>query len=153
MAADNLKQFGGAATSGARGTGGCSGGGAEPPTCCLSPVTLDELEGCFDSLAGVAVTGKETLDELVKDNANLAKAITSLTETNSRLAKKVEHQAAELKKRGVGGFEDSGGVETRGGNKGSYCPNCKQTTWHTPDKYFELNKNRANCPFYWNSVL
>ena len=31
MAAENVEQFGGAATSGARGTGGGSGGGAEPP--------------------------------------------------------------------------------------------------------------------------
>ena len=73
------------------------------------------------------------MDELVKSNATPAKDIAALTETNSPLAKKVEHQTAELKKRGGGGVEDSGGIETRGGNEGSYCPNCKRTTWHTPD--------------------
>ena len=84
MAADNVEQFGGAGTGGARGNDGGSGGGAKPPAGRPYPVTLDELEGCFDSLAGAAVTGKETLDELVKSNATLAKAITALTETNSR---------------------------------------------------------------------
>ena len=77
---------------------------------------------------GGAVTGKYTLDELLKTNATLAKAIASLTETNSRLAKKVEHQAAELKKRGGGEVEDSVVIETRGGNEGSYCPHYKRTT-------------------------
>ena len=66
------------------------------------------------------MTGKEMLDELVKSNATLTKAIAAFTETNSRLTKKVENQAAELKKRGGGGVKDSGGVETRGGNEGSY---------------------------------
>ena len=73
------------------------------------------------------MTGNDTLDELVKANATLAKAIAALTETNSHPAKKVEHQAAELKKRGGDVVEDSGRIETRGGKKGSYCPNCKRT--------------------------
>ena len=47
MAADNLEPFGGAATNGARGTGGGIGGGAEPPARRPSPVTLNKLEGCF----------------------------------------------------------------------------------------------------------
>ena len=153
MAADNLEQFGGAATGSACGTSGGSGGGAKPPAGLPSPVTLDELEGCFDSLAGAAVTGKETLDKLVKSNTTLAKAIAALTETNSHLAKKVEHQAAELTKRGGGGVKESGGIEMRGGNKGSYCPNRKRTIWHTPYNCFELNKNRAKRPSYWKSVL
>ena len=58
MAADNVKQFGGAATGGARVNGGGSGGGAKPSAGCPSPVTLDKLEGCFGSLAGAAMTGK-----------------------------------------------------------------------------------------------
>ena len=128
MAADNVEQFGGA-----RGTGRCSGGGAEPSAGCPFPVTLDKLEVCFDSLVGTAVTGKETMDGLVKSEATLAKAIADLTETNSRLAKKVEHQTAELKKRGGGGVEDSGRAETGGINEGSYCANYKRTTWNTPD--------------------
>ena len=127
MASDKLEQFGGAATGGNRGTDGGSGEGAESSAERPSPVALDELEGCFDSLAGAAVTGKDTLDKLVKAKTTLAKAIAALTEINSRLAKKVEHQAAELKKRGGGGVEDSGRIETRGGNEGSYCPNCKRT--------------------------
>ena len=96
MTDENFEQFSSAATGGAHGTVGVSGGGAEPPTGCPSPVTLDELEGCLDSLAGAAVTSKGTLDELVKSNATLAKAIATLTENNSRLSKKVEHQVVEL---------------------------------------------------------
>ena len=128
MAADNLDEFGGAATSGARGTGGDIGGGAEPPASRPYPVTLDKLEDYFDTLARAAVTGKDTLDELVKGNATLAKSIAALTETNSRLAKKVEHQAAEFKNRGGGGAEYSGGIDMQGGNEGSYFPHCKRTT-------------------------
>ena len=96
MEADNLKQFGGASSGGASGTRRGSGGGAKPPAGRPSPVTLDKLEGCFDSLAGAAVTGKYMLDKLVKSNATLAKAIAALTETNSSLANKVEHQVAEF---------------------------------------------------------
>ena len=153
MAEDNLEQFGGAATGGTRGTGGGSGGGAKPSAGLLSPAKINKVEGCFDSLAGAEVTSKDTLDELVKSNATLAKVIAALTETNSCLAKKVEHQAAELKNREGGGVEESSGIETRGGNEGSYCPNCKRTTWHTPDNCFELNKNRSKRPSYWKSVL
>ena len=91
MLADNLKQFGGAATGGARGTGRGTGGGAEPPAGRPYQVTLHKLERCFDSLAGAVVTGKDMLEKLVKANANLAKAIAALTDTNSRLAKKFEH--------------------------------------------------------------
>ena len=69
---------------------GSAGRGEEPPTGCPTPVTLDELEVCFDSLASAAVTGKETLDELVKSNASLTKKVATLTNSNSCLTKKVE---------------------------------------------------------------
>ena len=49
------EQFGGAAIDGA-------GGGKEPPAGRPTPATMEYLEGCFDSLAGVAVTGKEVLE-------------------------------------------------------------------------------------------
>ena len=96
MAAGNVEQFGGAAVGGA-----LDGGDVEPPTGRPAPVTVDDSEGCFDSLAGAAVTGKDTLDALGKAIAALAKSNATLTDTNSRLAKKVEHQAAELKKKGA----------------------------------------------------
>ena len=96
MVADNLEQFSSAATGGACGTGGGSNGGTEPPAGRPYPVILDELEGCFDILVGAAVTEKDTMEKLVKTNATLAKAIAALTETNSRLANKVEHQVAEF---------------------------------------------------------
>ena len=153
MAVGNVEQFGGASNVGAHSDGGGSGGGCKPPAGRPYPVTLNELEGCFGSLAGAAVTGTETLDELVKSNATLSKSIAALTETNSRLAKKVENQAVELKKRGGGKSVDSGGVETRGGNEGAYCSNCKQTNWHTPDNCFGLSKKKEKLPLYWKSVL
>ena len=116
-------------------------------------MTLDKLGSCLEILAGATVISKETLDELVKSNATLSKAIAALTETNSRLAKKVENQAAEFKNRGGGGGGDSGEFETRGGNEGTYCSNCRQRTWHTPDNCFELDKKKAKHPSYWKSVL
>ena len=51
---------------------------------------MEDLEGCFDILAGVAVTGKGMLEELVKSNASLTVTIATLTDSNARLAKIVE---------------------------------------------------------------
>ena len=51
----DVEQFVGTAISG-------SGRGDEPPTGCPTPVTLDKLEGCFDSLASADINGKDTLD-------------------------------------------------------------------------------------------
>ena len=45
------EQFGGAALGGA-------GGGKKAPVGLPNPATVEDLEGCFDSLTGVAVTGK-----------------------------------------------------------------------------------------------
>ena len=50
---------------------------------------MEDLEVCFDSLEGVAVTGKGVLEELVKSNASLTITIATLTDSNARLAKKV----------------------------------------------------------------
>ena len=72
--------------------------------------------------------GKDILDELVKANATLSKSITALTETNSRLAKKIEHQAAEVKKRGGGGVKDSDGSEGNIAHTVSRQPGIRQIT-------------------------
>ena len=61
-----------------------------------TPATVEDLEGCFDSLAGVAVTGKGVLEELVKSNSSLTITIATLTETNARLSNKVETSTVEL---------------------------------------------------------
>ena len=45
------EQFGGAAFCGAI-------GGKEPRAGYPTPATVEDLEGCFDSLAGVSMTGK-----------------------------------------------------------------------------------------------
>ena len=104
------EQFGGAAFGGAV-------GGKEPPSGRPTPATMEDLEVCFDILAGVAVTGKGVLEGLVKSNASLTITIATLTDNNSRLAKKVEMLTAVLaKKRG-------GIVEVPGREPGKYCPN------------------------------
>ena len=54
------------------------------------PVTLEELEDCFDSLATAAVTGKDSIETLLKNN-------TLLTKTNTELSAVVKSQAAEIK--------------------------------------------------------
>ena len=77
------EQFGGAALGGA-------GGGKEPPVGPPTCATVEYLEGFFDSLAGVAVTGKGVLEEMVNSNAFLTNPIATLTDTNSRLSKKFE---------------------------------------------------------------
>ena len=95
------EQFGGAALSGA-------GGGEEPPAGRPTPATMEDLEGCFDSLAGIAGTGKRVLEELVKYNSSLTITIATLTNTNARLSKKVEMLTAALAKKGGGGVEVPG---------------------------------------------
>ena len=58
------ENFSGAALGGAV-------GGEEPPSGRPTPDNVKDLEGCFDRLVGVAVTGKGVLEELVKSNAYL----------------------------------------------------------------------------------
>ena len=105
---------------------GGAGGGKEPPVGCPTPTTMEDLEECFDSLAGVAVTGKGLLEELVKYNASLTITIATLTNTNACLSKKVEMLTAALAKKGGSGGE----VPDR--EPGKYCPNCKRETRHKP---------------------
>ena len=84
----------------------------------------------------------------------MTKAIATLTDINARRTKKVEAQAAELQKgqsKGGGGGGNAAGAPE--GNEGSYCKNCKQTTWHLPDNCFELEKNKSKRPAYWKSAL
>ena len=71
------------------------------------------------------------------------KAISTLTETNAKLSKRVENQALELQKRqgktgGKAGV--AGSAETRGENEGKYSKNCKRVSWHLPDNCVELEK-------------
>ena len=54
------------------------------------PVTLEELEGCFDSLVTAAVTGKDSIEALLKNN-------TLLNKTNTKLSAVIKAQAAEIK--------------------------------------------------------
>ena len=99
-------------------------------------ITTEDLEGCFDILAGVAVTVKGVLEKLVKYNASLTITIATLIYTNTHLSKKVETLTAALANKG------EGGVEVPGREPGKYCPNCKRETWHKPDECFKLERNK-----------
>ena len=88
---------------------------------------MEDLKGCFDSLAGIPVTCKGVLEELLKSNASLTITITTLTDTNSHPSKKVETLTAALAKTG------GGGAEVPGREPGKYCPELKRETWHNPD--------------------
>ena len=101
-----MEQFGGAAIDNA-------GSREEPPKGRPTPVTLDELEVCFNNLASSDVTGNDTLDELVKSNASIDKTVATLTNANSRFTKKVEAltNKSKSKKDGGGGL----GPEFRNG--------------------------------------
>ena len=115
------EQFGGTALGGAV-------GGKELRDGHPTPATVEDLEGCLESLAGVAVTGKGVLEEMVKSNASLTITIATLTDTNARLAKNVENLTEALAKKG------GGGVEVPGRGTGKHFPNCKRETWHKPNE-------------------
>ena len=95
-------------------------GGKEPPAGRPTPATVEDLEGCFDSLAGVAVTRKGVLEELVKSNASLTITIATLTDSNACLAKELETLTEALDKKG------GGGVEVPGRGPGKHCSHCKR---------------------------
>ena len=54
------------------------------------PDTLEKLEGWFDSLTTTDVTGKDSIEALLKNN-------TLLTKTNAKLPAVIKPQAAEIK--------------------------------------------------------
>ena len=93
------------------------------------------------------MTGKGVLEEIVNYNDSLTKTISTLTDTNSRLSKKVETLTAELAKKGGG----RGKVTGRG--TGKYCPNCKRETWHKLDDCFDLDRNKDRRLRWWKSCL
>ena len=126
---------------------GGAGGGKEPPAGLPTPATVEDLEGCFNSLAGVVVTGKGVLEEIVNYNASLTNTIATLTDTNSRLSKKVETLKAELAKKGGGRVE----VIKRMPSK--YCLNCNRETWNKLDDCFELDENKDKRSCWWKSCL
>lgn len=105
----SVEKFGGAAMSQGR-----EGPLGRPPS-----ITMDDLEGCFDSRATAAVTGKDALRDLVEANLALIKTVADLTGTNAHLVKKVE------------GWTNSSGGGGGGGGGGGNCPerkwckNCK----------------------------
>ena len=116
---------------------GAGAGGDAAPGRRGNPVKIDELEGCFYSLATAATTGKIMLDELVKTNSTLTPPIADLDTTNNRLTKEVAIVSQEVKKYKKGGQE----VNDRRGKLAKYCPNCRRDTWHDPDDCFEPEKN------------
>ena len=74
-----------------------SNGRGEPPAGRPTPATLEDVEGCFDSLAGVVATESATLSELVKTNATLTSTNATLTATILKLTKVVNDLTEEKK--------------------------------------------------------
>ena len=91
QAAGGQDQFGGAVMYARK-------GGVETPGGRGTPVTIDELEGCFDSLATAETKGKTTLDELVKTNSTLYSSIAEFVATKTRLTKDVASLSQEVNK-------------------------------------------------------
>ena len=89
------EKFGGAATQGLM--------DRDQPAGRPSPATLEDAEGCFDSLAGVVATESATLAELVKNNAALTATNAELTATIFKLTKSVSELTAAKKSRGGSG--------------------------------------------------
>ena len=89
-------------------------GGRGRPT----PVTMDDLKGCFESLATAAVTGKEHLADLVAVNLALTKVVVDLTNTNAYLMKNVESWTNNSD---GGGSGDGGGGGGRPNDKWVKC--------------------------------
>ena len=75
------------------------------------PVTLEELEGCFDSLATAALTEKDSIEALLKNN-------TLLTKTNAGLSAVVKSQTAEIKSLLTAGGAVVGTIGATGGAGG-----------------------------------
>ena len=69
-------------------------GGAVPPGGRVTPVKIDESEGCFDILDTMTATGETTLDELVTTNSTL----TSFIATNNQITKEVASLSQEVHK-------------------------------------------------------
>ena len=70
------------------------------------PDTLEKLEGWFDSLTTTDVTGKDSIEALLKNN-------TLLTKTNAKLSAVIKLQAAEIKSL-TAGDGIKGNRDTRG---------------------------------------
>ena len=124
-------------------------GGSATPGGRVTPVTIDELEGYFDSLATAATTGKTMLDYLVKINSTLTSSIAELAATKTRLIKEVASLSQEVNKYNRGGQY----LNDRRGYSDKYCPNCKRDTWHEPDECFELEKNAHKRHSRWKSCV
>ena len=114
------------------------------------PVALEELEGCFDSLASAAMTGKDSIEALLKNN-------TLLTKTNTELSAVIKAQAAEIKSlTTVGRGRRNRGTEGGAGGDGTkpdkpsrlakWCLHRKRDTWHDADDCYELAKNKDKRP-------
>ena len=142
QAAGGQDQFGGAVLEARAGVASTPGGRG-------TPVTIDELEGCFDSLATAEITGKTTLDKLVETNYTLTSSITELAATNTRLTKEVVSLSQEINTYKQGVQKINGQI----GKPAKYCPNFKRDTWNNPDYCFDLGKNARKRHPWWKSYV
>ena len=101
-----MGRFGGSALSQSSGS---AGDGGRP-----TPVTMNDLEGYFDSLATAAVTNKDKLKDLTAANLALTKTVADLTNTNARLLKKAESWTNNSDGGGGGRGSESSGSRPEG---------------------------------------
>ena len=113
----------------------------------MTPHMGASMEGYFDNLTAVAMTEKETLDEMVQAIANLTESNEVLTKTNVALT----HQMKVLQK--AKGPNNLCNPRTGAGagppKEKKLHPNCKQEVFHLPTDCFELPANVAKRPNNW----
>ena len=120
------------------------------------PVTLEELEGYFDSLATAAVADKNSIESLLKNN-------TILTKTNVKLSAVIKAQAADSshwppgcgagRNKGTWGAGGDGTKSDKPPCLAKWCPHCKRDTWHNANDCYELANNKDKNPKNWKSVF
>ena len=141
------EKCGGAATQ--------TGAGCEPPTCNGRPVhaALEDVERCFDSLAGVIAAESATLAKLLKSTTLLAASNTTLTTSNATLmTSNAELTKTRVESKGGGGGNGGGGCGRGKRGDATYLSKCKRDTWHKGDDCFELKKNQDKRPSFWKTA-
>ena len=106
----------------------------------LPQLSFAELDGYFKSLANAATTEKDILAALVKSNAALITRNAYLTATIADL----QRQLATI------GNNNTRREPTR---QMSNYPNCKKEVYHSPDDYYEMEKNAHLRHPGWRSRL
>ena len=106
----------------------------------LPQLSVAELDGYFSSLANATTTEKDILAALVISNPTLTTSNASLTATITDLHRQLSTIGKKKPCR----------EPTR---QRSNCPNCKKEVYHSPDDYYEMEKNAHLRHPGWRSRL